>query len=113
MQRTFDAQQIMAPAAFELGRLPSVLPRGGTRYLADNLVGCGALLADPSFEARLADLGFVPMTMTPADFGKFIADETEKWRKMVGFSGMGQSDRDVGLCVKSAALALRQQSTVG
>jgi len=53
------------------------------------------------------------MTMTPADFGKFIADETEKWGKIVGFAGMRQSDRDVGLCLKSAALALRQQSTVG
>ena len=42
-----------------------------------------APLADPSFEARLADLSFVPMTMTPADFGKFIADETEKWGKVI------------------------------
>jgi tripartite-type tricarboxylate transporter receptor subunit TctC len=42
-----------------------------------------AVLADPSFKARLADLGFVPMTMTPADFGKIIADETEKWGKVI------------------------------
>ena len=39
------------------------------------------VLTDPSFKARLADLGF--MTMRPADFGKFIADETEKWGKVI------------------------------
>jgi tripartite-type tricarboxylate transporter receptor subunit TctC len=33
--------------------------------------------------ARLADLGGVPLRMTPAEFGKFIADETEKWGKVV------------------------------
>jgi hypothetical protein len=33
--------------------------------------------------ARLADLGGLPMPMTPTDFGKFIADETEKWRKVI------------------------------
>jgi len=32
-------------------------------------------------------LGSVPMPMTPADFAKFIADETEKWAKVVKFSG--------------------------
>ena len=36
-------------------------------------------LADPKMKARLADLGGAPMPMTPAEFGKFIADETEKW----------------------------------
>ena len=40
-------------------------------------------LADPTLKARLADLGAVPMSMTPADFGKFIADETEKWARVV------------------------------
>jgi len=42
-----------------------------------------AALADPKMKARLADLGAVPMSMTPAEFGKFIADETEKWAKVV------------------------------
>jgi tripartite-type tricarboxylate transporter receptor subunit TctC len=40
-------------------------------------------LADPKLKMRLADLGGVPMPMTPADFGKFIADETEKWAKVI------------------------------
>ena len=36
-----------------------------------------------SSHARLADQGGVPMPMTPADFGKLIADETEKWAKAI------------------------------
>jgi tripartite-type tricarboxylate transporter receptor subunit TctC len=45
-------------------------------------------LADPKLKGRLADLGGVPMPMTPADFGKFIADETEKWAKVIKFIGI-------------------------
>jgi tripartite-type tricarboxylate transporter receptor subunit TctC len=44
-------------------------------------------LADPKLKARLADFGAIPMLTTPADFGKFIAEETEKWAKVVKFSG--------------------------
>ena len=40
-------------------------------------------LADPSMKARLAELGAVPMPMIPAEFGKFMADETEKWGRVV------------------------------
>ena len=40
-------------------------------------------LADPKMEARFADLGVVPMPMTPAEFGKFIEDETEKWATII------------------------------
>ena len=40
-----------------------------------------AALADPKMKARLADLGGVPMAGSPADFGKLIADETEKWAR--------------------------------
>ena len=45
------------------------------------------VLADPKLNARLAELGGEPMPMTPAQFGKLIADETEKWAKVVKFSG--------------------------
>jgi tripartite-type tricarboxylate transporter receptor subunit TctC len=45
-----------------------------------------AALADPKMKARLADLGSDAIPMTPADFGKLIADETEKWAKVVKFS---------------------------
>jgi tripartite-type tricarboxylate transporter receptor subunit TctC len=42
-----------------------------------------AALADPKMKARLADLGAVAMPMTSAEFGTFIADETEKWAKVI------------------------------
>jgi len=44
-------------------------------------------LADPAKVAKLAELGETPMGGTPAAFGKIVADETEKWRKVVEFSG--------------------------
>ena len=42
-----------------------------------------AALADPGMKARLADLGNVSMPMTPADFGRLMAEETEKWGKVI------------------------------
>ena len=44
-------------------------------------------LADAKMKVRLADLGGIPMGGTPADFGKVMASETEKWKKAVKFSG--------------------------
>jgi tripartite-type tricarboxylate transporter receptor subunit TctC len=40
-------------------------------------------LADPKMKARLADLGGTVLPGSPADFGKFIAAETEKWAKVI------------------------------
>jgi tripartite-type tricarboxylate transporter receptor subunit TctC len=40
-------------------------------------------LADPTIKARLADLGSTPFISSPADFGKHIADEIEKWAKVI------------------------------
>jgi tripartite-type tricarboxylate transporter receptor subunit TctC len=40
-------------------------------------------VADPQLKARLADLGGTPLLGTPADFGKIIADDTEKWGKVI------------------------------
>ena len=42
-----------------------------------------AAIADPKMKARLADLGAVPMSMTPAEFGKFIAAETETLAQVI------------------------------
>ena len=42
-----------------------------------------AALADPKIKARLADLGGTPVPGSSADFGKFIAAETEKWAKVI------------------------------
>lgn len=44
-------------------------------------------LADPRIKARIADLGYTVFASSPADFGKFIAEETEKWAKVITFSG--------------------------
>jgi tripartite-type tricarboxylate transporter receptor subunit TctC len=46
-----------------------------------------AALADPKMKARLADIGGTILPGSAADFGKLIADETEKWAKVVKFSG--------------------------
>jgi tripartite-type tricarboxylate transporter receptor subunit TctC len=46
-----------------------------------------AAVGDPKIKARLIDLGGTVLPGSPADFGKLIADETEKWAKVVKFSG--------------------------
>jgi tripartite-type tricarboxylate transporter receptor subunit TctC len=46
-----------------------------------------ASLTDPKFKARIADLGGTELTGSAAEFGKMIANETEKWAKVVRFSG--------------------------
>jgi tripartite-type tricarboxylate transporter receptor subunit TctC len=45
-------------------------------------------LTDPKIKARLADLGGMVLAGSPAEFGKLIADETEKWAKVVKFAGL-------------------------
>ena len=40
-------------------------------------------LVDPKIKMRLADLGRTALTGSPADFGKLIAEETEKWGKVI------------------------------
>jgi tripartite-type tricarboxylate transporter receptor subunit TctC len=42
-----------------------------------------AALADPRMKARLADQGGTPLILTPAEFGRHLADETEKWGKVI------------------------------
>jgi tripartite-type tricarboxylate transporter receptor subunit TctC len=45
-------------------------------------------LAEPKIKARPAELGGVILPGSPTDFGKFIADETEKWAKVIKFAGI-------------------------
>jgi tripartite-type tricarboxylate transporter receptor subunit TctC len=45
------------------------------------------VLADPKMNARLADLGQTTLGGSPAEFGKLISEETEKWGRVVKFSG--------------------------
>jgi tripartite-type tricarboxylate transporter receptor subunit TctC len=39
-------------------------------------------------KARFADIGAEPMSMTPAEFGKFVAVESEKWGKVIKFANI-------------------------
>src|SRR5580692_7965576 len=47
-----------------------------------------AALADPAIKAKLADLGSVPLSMSPVEHRAFIAAETEKWAKVIKFAGI-------------------------
>jgi tripartite-type tricarboxylate transporter receptor subunit TctC len=64
-------------------------PKGTPAEIIDKLnKEINACLADPKLRARLADLGGTALAGSPADFGKLIADETEKWGKVVKFVGI-------------------------
>ena len=64
------------------------VPRGTPREIIATLnAAVNAVLADPKLQGRMAELGGEPMPMTPAQFGNLVADETEKWGKVVKFSG--------------------------
>ena len=59
-------------------------PRGTPPEIVEKLnQAVNAVLADPKLQARLAELGGEPMPMTPAEFGKLVAEETEKWAKVI------------------------------
>ena len=63
-------------------------PKGTPVEIIDRLnKEINAGLADPKIKARFADLGATVIPGSPADFGKLIAEETEKWAKVVKFSG--------------------------
>jgi len=62
----------------------SARPRGTPVEIIDMLnKEINAALADPKMKARLADLGGTVIAGSPADFGKLIAEETEKWAKVI------------------------------
>jgi tripartite-type tricarboxylate transporter receptor subunit TctC len=63
-------------------------PRNTPAAIIDKLnKEINAGLADPRIKARFADLGATVFPGSPADFGKFIVDETAKWAKVVKFAG--------------------------
>jgi len=63
-------------------------PRNTPGEIIDRLNNeINAGLADPRIKARFADLGGTVLGGSAADFGKFVADETEKWSKVVKFAG--------------------------
>jgi len=64
-------------------------PAGTPAEIVDRLnTEINAGLADPTIKARLDDMGGMPLAGSPADFGKLIADETEKWGKVIREAGI-------------------------
>jgi tripartite-type tricarboxylate transporter receptor subunit TctC len=64
------------------------VPKGTPHEIIDKLnKEITAILADPKVKVRLAELGAWAILGSSADFGKLVADETEKWAKVVKFSG--------------------------
>jgi tripartite-type tricarboxylate transporter receptor subunit TctC len=64
-------------------------PRSTPAAIIDKLNDeINAMLADPKMKARFTDLGATVLPGSPADFEKLIADETEKWGKVVKFAGL-------------------------
>jgi len=63
-------------------------PKGTPGEIIDRLSKeINAGLADPKIKERIAELGGTALSLSPAEFAKYIADETEKWGKVVKFSG--------------------------
>jgi len=59
-------------------------PRGTPPEIVGKLnQAVNAVLADPKLQTRLAELAGEPMPMTPAEFGKLVAEETDKWAKVI------------------------------
>jgi tripartite-type tricarboxylate transporter receptor subunit TctC len=65
------------------------VPKGTPPEIVDKLnKEVNAALADANIKARLADLGGILIPGSPADFGKVVADETEKWAKVIKAGGV-------------------------
>ncbi len=64
-------------------------PKGTPEDVVVKLNGAvNAGLADAKLQAQLANLGAVPMPMSPAEFGKFVGGEVEKWAKVIRFANI-------------------------
>jgi tripartite-type tricarboxylate transporter receptor subunit TctC len=77
------------PGYAAVGWFGICVPSGTPIAIVDKLnaeISAGA--ADPPLKARLIALGVEPMVRTPAEFGKFVADEIDKWTKVIQFAGI-------------------------
>ena len=78
----------LLPGYFAIGWYGLGAPAGTPTEVVTRLnEASNAAIADPKINARLVELGATPLPGSPADFGKLIADETERWAKVVRFSG--------------------------
>jgi tripartite-type tricarboxylate transporter receptor subunit TctC len=67
------------------------VPRNTPTEIVNRLnAAINACLADPALKARFADVGGMPFSSSPAEFGNFIAAETDKWAKVIKFAGLKQ-----------------------
>jgi tripartite-type tricarboxylate transporter receptor subunit TctC len=65
------------------------VPTGTPAEIIDKLnKEMNACLADPAMNAKLVAIGVIPKPMSPGEFGKFIADEIDKWAKVVKFANI-------------------------
>ena len=65
------------------------VPKGTPPEIVDKLnKEVNAALADPNIKARLAELGGILIPGSPADLGKVVADETDKWAKVIKAGGV-------------------------
>jgi tripartite-type tricarboxylate transporter receptor subunit TctC len=64
-------------------------PKGTPSAIIEKLnKAINAIVGDPVMKARLISLGLEPLSMTPGEFGKRIADDTEKWAKVIKFANI-------------------------
>ena len=64
-------------------------PKSTPAEIVDKLnTEINAILTDPKVKAQLVNLGAVATPMSPADFEKLLAHETEKWGKVIKFAGI-------------------------
>ena len=85
-----DVQAIaeILPGYFAVGWYGLGAPTGTPAKVINRLnAAANAAIADPKIAARLAELGATPLPGTPAEFGKLMVEETERWAKVVKFSG--------------------------
>jgi tripartite-type tricarboxylate transporter receptor subunit TctC len=72
-----------------IGWLGYGVPKGTPPDIVERLnAAVNAVLADPAIKARMAELGSDVISGSSADFGRLVADDTEKWAKVVKFAGL-------------------------
>jgi len=79
----------VVPGYAVTGWLGIGVPKGTPAEIVERLNReVNAVLADPAVKARMAEIGSEIFTGSPADFGKLVAEETDKWAKVVKFAGL-------------------------
>jgi tripartite-type tricarboxylate transporter receptor subunit TctC len=79
----------VVPGYAVTGWLGIGVPKGTPADIVERLNReVNAVLAEPAVKVRMAELGSEIFTGSPADFGKLVAEETEKWAKVVKFAGI-------------------------